>query len=142
MRLVMIEPVLLRFELLREGGWLDVGVVPVDLSDALLWERIGTLGVLGERKKPMPLGVFWRRLTSVVGVPGRVGRADALGEILVLETVALRCRGFFRRAMEEDGDCDLAGEEEAMELGSFDGIREVLAGDEGAEVRTTTGAST
>lgn len=59
MRLVMIEPVLLRLELLRDGGWLDVGVEPpFDLSDALLWDRIGTLGVLGERKKPMPLGVL------------------------------------------------------------------------------------
>lgn len=41
----------------------------------------------------------------------------------------------------EDVDCDLAGEEEATELGSFDGIREALAGDEGAEM-VTTGAST
>lgn len=38
------------------------------------------------------------------------------------------------RAMEVV-DCDLAGEEDVgMELGSFEGMREVLAGVEGAEV--------
>lgn len=68
-------------------------MVPFDLSDALLCERIGTLGVLGERKKPMPLlGVFWRRFGSVGEVPGTVDRGEVFGDeiFVVFETVALR----------------------------------------------------
>lgn len=114
------------------------------MSDALLLERIGTLGVLGERKKPMPVLEVMRRFgvgSAVDGVLEGADRGgDGLGEILVLATVALRCKGFFIRAMDEE-DCDLAGEEDPIELGSFEGILEVLAGDAGADDRTT-GAST